>query len=79
MPKVEYHSKITQAASTVATPSAAEKMEVDEQPSSEKSADDKKVKEEKEKPKEEPNFEILSNPARVVRQQVLMIYFSDFY
>ncbi|XP_046450184.1 26S proteasome non-ATPase regulatory subunit 1-like [Daphnia pulex] len=67
------HSKITQAASTVATPSAAEKMEVDEQPSSEKSADDKKVKEEKEKPKEEPNFEILSNPARVVRQQVLMI------
>ncbi|XP_046642408.1 26S proteasome non-ATPase regulatory subunit 1-like [Daphnia pulicaria] len=71
------HSKITQAASTVATPSAAEKMEVDEQPSSEKSADDKKVKEEKEKPKEEPNFEILSNPARVVRQQLKVVSMAE--
>lgn len=67
------HSKTTQAASIGATLAAAEKMEVDEQPSAEKIAEDKKVKEEKEKPKEEPNFEILSNPARVVRQQVSVI------
>ena len=35
-----------------------------------KAAEDKKSKEEKDKPKEEPLFEILANPARVVRQQV---------
>lgn len=53
------HSKST-------VPAAAEKMDVDEE-----KGDEKKERRE-EKPKEEPNFEILSNPARVVRQQVRM-------
>ena len=54
------HSK-TVAASAAA---GAEKMEVDE-------AEEKRKEEKKEeKPKEEPNFEILQNPARVMRQQV---------
>ncbi|KAI9563808.1 hypothetical protein GHT06_011274 [Daphnia sinensis] len=71
------HSKTSQAASSGATPAAAEKMEVDEQPSAEKIAEDKKLKEEKEKPKEEPNFEILSNPARVVRQQLKVVQMAE--
>lgn len=70
-------SKTSQAASSGATGAAAEKMEVDEQPSAEKIAEDKKLKEEKEKPKEEPNFEILSNPARVVRQQLKVVHMAE--
>ena len=57
---------------TTASAQQPEKMEVDEV--AEKS-DDKK---EKEKPKEEPNFEMLSNPARVVRQQVGSLIFKCF-
>lgn len=52
--------------STQVTPAAAvEKMDVD----TDDKAEDKKKEEAK--PKEEPSFEILSNPARVVRQQVI--------
>lgn len=85
------HSKSSQAAppanpaagttsastTTAAAAPAPEKMEVDE-PGTEKNVDEKKMKDEKDnKPKEEPNFEILANPARVVRQQVS--YFTLIY
>merc|ERR1711928_255481 len=45
-----------------------EKMEVD---------DDKVDEKEKDKPKEEPHFEILSNPARVVRQQLKVVQLTE--
>merc|ERR1711934_5648 len=48
-----------------------EKMEVDEKKEEEK-------KEEKEKPEEpEPNFEMLSNPARVMKAQLKLISLED--
>lgn len=58
-------AKRREAAHSKLAATATEKMEVDEEKSEEK----KEKKEEK--PKEEPNFEILANPARVVRQQVM--------
>lgn len=55
----------------VSEQSSAEKMEVDE--NKEKEAEDKKEKEKEEKKEEkkpEPTFEILTNPARVMKQQL---------
>ena len=63
------------AAATTTTP-AAEKMDVDGESDGKAVEDKKDKKEEKDKPKEEPLFEILANPARVVRQQVK--YSADF-
>lgn len=49
-----------------ATPSTSEKMEIDEKEAS----TSKKKDEKKEEQKPEPNFEILNNPARVMKQQL---------
>merc|ERR1712116_123445 len=38
---------------------------------------EKEREKEKEKPKEEPHFEILSNPARVVRQQLKVVQLTE--
>jgi 26S proteasome regulatory subunit N2 len=60
---------------------AAEKgeaMDVDEEKEKEKAVEEEKVKEkEKEVVKEEPKFEILANPARVMKQQLRFMELND--
>ncbi|RZF43697.1 hypothetical protein LSTR_LSTR010779 [Laodelphax striatellus] len=63
-------------------PAAAEKMEVDEakveevEKKKEEEKEEKKKKEEKAK-QPEPNFEVLANPARVMKQQLKVISLLD--
>lgn len=63
------HSKSSQAAAAATAAVSADKMDVDEPAEKQ---EEKPHKKDDVKQKEEPNFETLSNPARVVRQQVLV-------
>merc|ERR1712079_463594 len=53
-----------------------EKMDVDEKKDDDKK-EDKKDEKEKEKDEPEPNFEMLSNPARVMKAQLKVISLED--
>merc|ERR1712168_1795341 len=54
-----------------------EKMEVDEKKEEEKEPKKEKEKEEGGEKKEEPNFEVLSNPARVMKAQLKVIHLEE--
>merc|ERR1712233_27774 len=55
-----------------------EKMDVDEKKDDEKKEDKKDEKEkEKEKDEPEPNFELLSNPARVMKAQLRVVSLEE--
>merc|ERR1712193_339948 len=53
-----------------------EKMDVDEKKDDDKK-EDKKDEKEKEKDEPEPNFEMLSNPARVMKAQLKVVTLED--
>merc|ERR1711978_327375 len=53
-----------------------EKMDVDEKKDDDKK-EDKKEEKEKEKDEPEPNFEMLSNPARVMKAQLKVVTLED--
>ncbi|XP_075237027.1 regulatory particle non-ATPase 2 [Lycorma delicatula] len=65
-------------ASKVTEQNSSEKMEVDESSKDEdKEKKDKEKEEKKEEKKPEPNFEILTNPARVMKQQLKVLSLVD--
>ncbi|KAL1140087.1 hypothetical protein AAG570_000019, partial [Ranatra chinensis] len=85
--KREEREKVTTAVLSIAarqrrrgTAKADSKMEVDEEKKEEEKEKEKKEKEEKEKKEEkkpEPNFEILSNPARIMKNQLKVVSLVD--
>jgi len=85
--KREEREKVTTAVLSIAararrrgTARADVKMEVDEEKKEEEKEKEKKEKEEKEKKEEkkpEPNFEILTNPARVMKNQLKVVSLVD--
>lgn len=85
--KREEREKVTTAVLSIAarakrrgTAKADMKMEVDEEKKEEEKEKEKKEKEEKEKKEEkkpEPNFEVLQNPARIMKNQLKVVSLVD--
>ncbi|KAK7582118.1 hypothetical protein V9T40_013563 [Parthenolecanium corni] len=65
------------SSSTSITSNATEKMDVDESKDDEKKDKEKDGEKKTEEKKPEPNFEILSNPARVMNQQLKTLQLVD--